>query len=122
MVLVDVDHLDARTLAAKRKRIAALDRLGVVAGALPVAVVKLRRADQGVKPRRIDLVYQALAHDLDVVAELLTEIRDAPFDSGKGPQDHRLIRWILAQRRWKAFADRRHDWGAEVVLVAILVL
>src|SRR5438477_1082771 len=70
VVLVDVNDLDAMALDLDRHRLARLVGLGVVDGALPVAVVQLSRAYQREEARRIDLIDEFLADDLDIVAEL----------------------------------------------------
>ena len=82
VVLVDIDDFHALPLALERERPAGFHGLHIVDGAFPVAMVQLCRADQGIETRRINLVLDALGHDLNTVVKLgqagsghLTEVR-----------------------------------------------
>src|SRR5581483_10426948 len=122
VVLVDVDDLDLRLARPVGERPLGFGRLVVVDGALVVAVVQLRQADEREEARRVDLVHDALGDDLDVVAELFIDVRNAAGHLRHGAEDGAVVGRVLAQRRREAFADGRQHRRFEVGVVGVLLL
>ncbi len=67
VVLVDEYNLRLFAKDMEREWIRVLDFPSVRNRTLPVAVVELRRADQGKEPWRVHLINQSLNHEVDVL-------------------------------------------------------
>jgi hypothetical protein len=122
VILVDVDNLDPLLFRVAGERVIALDCFGVINHAFPVAMVQLCRPDEWEEPRRIDLVYNPVLDEHDVLAELLIDIGNAAGYTRHGPEDFQIAWRIFANGRRIAIANWRHNGCPPIVLVIILLL
>src|SRR5690348_5594181 len=87
MIEIDVNHFHVRRDAFERHGITALESLGVVDRAFPVAMVELSRSDERKEPQRIDFIHDAFGDDLNVIAEPLVNIGNAAAETPHGTKD-----------------------------------
>ncbi len=119
VVVVNIDHLTS-IFVAKRVRHwpANPANVLVVDRALVVSVMLLRRADQRVDPRRIEVVSNFFLNNANVVTTVFVQERYTPLNGPRfleRPNHFVVARWI--ERGDFTTGDRAQNWHAFVPFV-----